>query len=313
MIAILLLATVTHGATPPMGDEARLLDTEPKDAKGACSVRAAADAATRRPAQAEPNISVFAKFVRMIAKERGISLTEAGDLLYAMGVRGYDCGPDEDDLEELAKTKLKPINFYYFPDWFGRGLQDWDIDYSDKASEADCLRLAKRFRIPRIMVVPPGFTDGKENEEEFGKILANLKKFVAEAKREGITVTVESFGGAKNCCSYSKYLKRLLDAIPDLGFALDTGNLYYAGRGEDILEMMEYAKSRIAHVHLKDLTVDEKGKPAYVTLGRGAIPNEKIIKAVKDSYSGWYTLENTVGDTYDDTRRQVSVLKGWLK
>lgn len=260
---------------------------------------------------AEPNISVFAKFVRMTAKERGVSLSAAADLLYAAGVRGYDCGPDEPDLDELAATKLKPVNFYFFPDWFNTDIHDWERGYTDRTKPTECLNKAKKYGIPRIMVVPPNFTDGKENEAEFGKILAHMKAFVAEAKAAGITITIEDFGGTANPCSYAKYLKRFLTEIPDLKFALDTGNLVYAGRGEDILDMLEFAKGRIGHVHLKD---QPKANPrAYVTLGQGAVPNEKAVKGVAaQGYDGWYTLEEPVGDTYLDTVRQVAVLKGWL-
>jgi sugar phosphate isomerase/epimerase len=139
-----------------------------------------------------------------------------------------------------------------------------------------------------------------------------MKMFVAEGKKRGITITIEDFGGPANPGSHMKYLKRFLDEIPDLRFALDSGNLYYAGRGESILDMMEYAKGRIAHVHLKDQTKEDNRK--YATLGLGAVPNEKIVKTVAASgYKGWYTLENAVGgDTYTDTVRQVAVLKSWL-
>lgn len=262
-------------------------------------------------AKEEPNISVFAKFVRMTAKERGISLAEAADMLYAVGVRGYDCGPDEEDLDELAATKLKPINFYYFPDWFNTDIHDWERGYTDRTKPAECLAKAKRYGIPRIMVVPPNFTDGKESEPQFAQILAFMKGFVAEAKKQGITITIEDFGGTSNPCSYAKYLKRFMDEIPDIRFALDTGNLYYAGRGEDILEMMAYAKGRIGHVHLKDQPAGKNRE--YETLGLGTVPNEKIVKTVDAAgYDGWYTLEEPVGDTYTDTVRQVAVLKSWL-
>ena len=258
-----------------------------------------------------PQISVFAKFIRQTASERGISKTEAANLLHAIGVRGYDCGPDDTDLDELAATKLKPVNFYYFPDWLNRGLHDWNTYYASWTVPEECLAKARKYGIPRIMVVPPDFTDGKENEAEFTIIVEKMRGFVADAKRNGIVVTVETFGGTRNCCSYVKYLKRLLTGIPDLKFALDTGNLYYAGRGEDILELLEFAKDRIGHVHLKDQSA--KDNHEYVTLGLGAVPNEKIVKAVAaTSYDGWYTLENPVGDTYNDTVRQVALLKSWL-
>ena len=252
----------------------------------------------------EPNISVFASFIRRTAKQRNISLAEAADMLYALGVRGFDVGPDDADLPELAATKLKPINFYFFPKM-----------YAADNGAADCKRCldkAVEFGVPRVMVVPSHFTKDGNEAEEFEKDLSSMKMFVAEAKKRGITITIEDFGGPANPGSHMKYLKRFLDEIPDLRFALDSGNLYYAGRGESILDMMDYAKGRIAHVHLKDQTKEDNRK--YATLGLGAVPNEKIVKTVSASgYDGWYTLENSVGDTYTDTVRQVAVLKSWLK
>jgi len=252
----------------------------------------------------EPNISVFASFIRRTAKERGVSLAEAADMLYALGVRGFDVGPDDADLPELAATRLKPINFYFFPKMFAAD--------NGAADCKRCLDQAVKYGVPRVMVVPTHFTKDGNEAEEFAKDLSSMKMFVAEGKKRGITITIEDFGGPSNPGSHMKYLKRFLDEIPDLRFALDSGNLYYAGRGESILDMMDYAKGRIAHVHLKDQTKEDNRK--YATLGLGAVPNEKIVKTVSASgYDGWYTLENSVGDTYTDTVRQVAVLKSWLK
>lgn len=251
----------------------------------------------------EPNISVFASFIRRTAKQRNISIAEAADMLYALGVRGFDVGPRDADLPELAATKLKPINFYFFPKMFGSDNGAEDCKF--------CLDKAVEFGVPRVMVVPTHFTKDGDQEKEFAMILSSMKMFVEEGRKRGITITVEDFGGTSNAGSYAKYLKRLLDEIPGLRFALDSGNMYYAGRGESILDMMEYAKGRIAHVHLKDQLPDNNRK--YATLGLGAVPNEKVVKTVAASgYDGWYTLENPVGDVYTDTVRQVAVLKSWL-
>ncbi len=260
--------------------------------------------------EAEPRISVFAKFIRMVAKEKQMTLAESAAALYDLGVRGYDCGPDEADLDELAATKLKPINFYYFPNWIPREGKAY---YVHQTTPEECLKKAEKYGIPRIMVVPPDFTDGQENEAEFALIVEKMRDFTAQAKARGIVVTAETFGGRRNCCSYAKYLKRLLTEIPDLKFALDSGNLHFAGRGDDVLELMAFAKDRIAHVHLKD-QLPAPDNRTYVTLGLGAVPNEKIVKAVAASgYKGWYTLENPVGDTYNDTVRQTALLKAWLR
>lgn len=256
------------------------------------------------PDAGQPNISVFAHFIRRTAKQQNISLAEAADKLYDLGVRGFDVGPDDKDLPELAATKLKPINFYFFPRMFAPD--------NGAADCKRCLDQAVKYGVPRVMVVPSSFTPCGNEAEEFAKTLSSMKMFVSEAKKRGITITVEDFGGPMNPGSHMKYLKRYLDEIPDLKFALDSGNLYYAGRGESILDMMEYAKGRIAHVHLKDQTKNNNRR--YASLGLGAVPNEKIVKTVAArGYDGWYTLENPVGDVYTDSIRQVAVLKYWLK
>ena len=251
----------------------------------------------------EPNISVFASVIGRMAKQRGITMAKAADMLYSAGVRGFDTSAEDANLPVLAATRLKPINLYCFPDM-----------YAEDNGAAECDRVldtAVKYGVPRVMVVPSNFRRDGDEANDFSLVLSAMKTFVAKGRERGVTVTVEDFGGIANPCSYAKYLKRLLDEIPDLRFALDSGNLYYAGRGDDILDMMKYAKGRIAHVHLKDQTREDNRK--YATLGLGAVPNETIVKTVAaDGYSGWYTLENLVGDAYIDVLRQVAVLKSWL-
>ncbi|MDD2461465.1 MAG: TIM barrel protein, partial [Kiritimatiellae bacterium] len=70
---------------------------------------------------------------------------------------------------------------------------------------------------------------------------------------------------------------------------------------------------RIRHMHLKDQTREDNRK--YATLGTGAVPNEAVVRLVhKSGYSGWYTLENPVGDDIlEDVRRQAGVVRAWCK
>ncbi len=261
----------------------------------ACAVSADAD---------RPKVSVFIHAVRRTAKQRGVSLAKAADMFYEAGVGGVDVDPDAADLAEISATKLKPINFYFFPKMFGPD--------NGAADCKRCLDQAVRFGVPRVMVVPSSFTEGGDEAAEFAKVLSSMRMFVEEGRKRGITITVEDYGGTSNPCSHAKYLKRLLDEIPGLCFALDSGNMYYAGRGESIVDMMNYAKGRIAHVHLKDMSREDNHK--YVTMGLGAVPNEEVVKAVSASgYDGWYTLENLVGaDAVADANRQIAVLKFWM-
>lgn len=254
---------------------------------------------------APENISVFAGTITRVARDHKVSQEKAAELLKAEGVVGFDTNFDNPALPDLVKTALRPINLYGF-------MKFLSSDNGRKQSD-DFVAAAVKYGVPRIMCVPDNFTDGNESEAEFVRIREGVRYLVAQAKAKGVTVTVEDYGGNRNPCSYAKYLRRFMTEIPDLRFALDSGNLYYAGRGEDIRDMMKWAEGRIAHVHLKDQTPEDNHK--YATIGLGAVPNAEVVRTMhKAGYTGWFTLENLVGsDCLEDVRRQVSVLRYWCE
>jgi len=257
-------------------------------------------------ARSEPvKLSVFAGTVERVAKAKGVPLGESAALLAEADVTGFDASYKDPKLPEFAKTGLKPINFYGWPKFLGPdgGAKDSD----------EFVAAAVKYGAPQIMVIPDDFSKDGDQEADYVRILAGLRKLVAKANAAGIAVTVEDYGNTNNACSHTKYLKRFLTDIPELGFALDSGNLYYAGRGEDIVDMARFADGRIRHVHLKDQTKEDNRK--YATLGTGAVPNEAVVRLVhKSGYRGWYTLENPVGDDIlEDVRRQAGVVRAWCK
>ena len=72
---------------------------------------------------AEPNISVFANSAGL--KRAQHLLGEAAERLYALGVR-VSMRTHEKDLDQLAATPLKIINFYYFAPMFDDSKFPWD-------------------------------------------------------------------------------------------------------------------------------------------------------------------------------------------
>lgn len=61
-------------------------------------------------------ISVFSGTVERVAKAKGVSLGESAALLAEAGVTGFDSSYKDPKLPELAKTGLKPINFFGWPE-----------------------------------------------------------------------------------------------------------------------------------------------------------------------------------------------------
>ena len=252
-----------------------------------------------------PKISVFASTIDKVAAERGVTLAEAADLLREAGVDGFDTSFNNPKLAEYASTSMRPASIYGFINFLAPD--------GGRASCDAFVAAAVKYGSPRIMCVPCNFTDGKESEEEYAKMRDGIARLVASAKAKGVACTVEDFGGDKNPCSWSKYLKRFMQDIPDLRYALDSGNLVYAGRGEDILDMMRFAEGRVEHVHLKDFK--HGSNRDYETIGLGCVPNAKIVRAMAaKGYANWYTLENPVGESrYEDVVRQVAMVRFWCK
>ena len=255
------------------------------------------------PCANSPKISVFSSTIDNVAKNYGISYAKAADKLREAGVDGFDCAYNSDRLPEYAATSLKPANLYGFIKF-----------YTEDGGRKQCdefVATAVKYGVKRIMCVPSNFTDGRENEAEFAKNVEGVRYLVAQGLKYGVAVTVEDYGGDNNPCSWIKYLKRFMNEIPELKYALDSGNLVHAGRGEDILEMMRFAQGRIEHVHLKDFK--HGGNRVRETLGLGNVPNAEIVRTMNaQGYDGWYTLEDLVGESrYEDVVRQVAVVRFW--
>jgi sugar phosphate isomerase/epimerase len=202
----------------------------------------------------------------------------------------------------LAKTALVPVNLY--------GFIDYRSPDGGAGANAAFIDTAVRYGVARVMCIPNDFEKGVPSEEAYAVLRKGLADLVAKGAARGVTVMVEDFGGVANACSHQRYLERFLADIPGLCFALDSGNLYWAGRGEDIRDAFRYAAGRISHVHLKDQRKDNRR--SYVTLGLGAVPNAEIVKTVhRQGYAGFYTLENPVGDVLEDVVRQVALVRHW--
>ena len=251
-------------------------------------------------------ISMFAEDVFAIAKQRQITVECAVDMVKAVGVSGFDIGYREDGLNDVLKAGLQPANLY--------GRVDFLSKDKGAADAEEFIAKAEKYGFKRIMVIPSDFTDGRANEDEFGRMVAGMRKLAEKAGEKGIVTMIEDFGNEANPCSCVSCLKRFMDEIPNLKVVLDTGNLYYAGRGEDILELLAFARGRIAHVHLKDQPRFANRK--FVSLGLGCVPNELICRelTVKTGYRGWITLENfEMNDVLADVCRQVAVLDCWRR
>ena len=254
----------------------------------ALAVAAVSLVATAGSCADKAKISTFAVHVYEVMEKRGLSMVEAVRAFKDCGVSGFDGEYTDPRLEELAATGLKPVMIY--------GVMSFRDPAKDEIEQDKYLGRAVSLGAKYMMIVPDHFGDLKDDPEdpayqaELAKTVVGLRKLVKKCLAAGICPMVEDFGYRVNPGSHFCNLKRYFAEIPDLKFALDTGNVMYSDRGEDILDEFEYFYGKIRHVHVKD---HPAGKPqAYALPGEGVVPNEKMLRRLfMNGYDGWVTLE----------------------
>lgn len=245
-------------------------------------------AAVQAATQAPVKISTFAMHLYEVMEKEGWTLQQTVDAFKARGVTGFDGEYTDPKLEDVAAAGLKPVMIY--------GVMSFRDPAKDEIEQEKYLSVAKKLGAKYMMIVPDHFGDLKDDpkdpayERELLKTIDGLKRLVAKCLAAGICPMVEDFGYRINPGSHFANLKRYFAAIPDLKFALDTGNVMYSNRGEDILDEFAYFHDKIRHVHVKD---HPQGRPRYYALpGTGVVPNERMLRQLfLEGYDGWVTLE----------------------
>ena len=254
----------------------------------AAAVAVAWGVASAGEAVPKAKISTFAVHVYEVMEKKGLSMAQAVAEFKSRGVAGFDGEYTDPKLEELKAAGLKPVMIY--------GTMSFRDPAKDEIEQEKYLNKAKSLGAKYMMIVPDHLGDLKDDpkdpayEREFLKTLDGLKRLTAKCLKAGICPMVEDFGYRTNPGSHFCNLKRYFAAIPDLNFALDTGNVMYSDRGTDILEEFEYFYGKIRHVHVKD---HPAGDPqGYALPGEGVVPNEKMLRRLfLQGYDGWVTLE----------------------
>ena len=233
-------------------------------------------------------ISTFALHVYEVMEKKGLTMAQAVAEFKKCGVTGFDGEYTDPRLDEVKAAGLKPVMIY--------GVMSFRAPAKDEIEPDKDLARAKGLGAKYMMIVPDHLGDVKDDpkdpkyEEEFLKTMKGLKRLTAKCIAAGIVPLVEDFGDRTNPGSHFCNLKRYFAEIPDLKFALDTGNVMYSDRGTDILEEYAYFHDKIRHVHIKD---HPAGKPqGYALPGEGVVPNEKMLRELfAEGYDGWVTLE----------------------
>ena len=156
------------------------------------------------------------------------------------------------------------------------------------------------------------------SQEECRKfILEYLNQATELAEQYGIQTVIENYSQPISTCATIADIDFYLSQIPQLGYALDTGNYWF--NDLDSLDACKLFLPRIAHVHLKDIqpmTTDAArtllGKRFdCVSPGSGVIHIAEILDVLTSfGYDGVFSLEvNTKNDLQKKLMQSMKYLQ----
>ncbi len=148
-------------------------------------------------------------------------------------------------------------------------------------------------------------------EECFSRIVEALGALADQAAGRGVTIGLEN----EHACNIGtgEETARVLAALdhPNLKVVWDPANALVAGEKAFPDGYRRLPPNRIAHVHVKDCTVEEH-RPTWGPLGDGWVNWQGQIAALAaDGYRGWLSLETHWGGPGGD-KLQASMICGRL-
>ena len=170
------------------------------------------------------------------------------------------------------------------------------------------LALCRRIGAANLMIVPGAMDESAcaamTREQMLARAIEAYRLAVREAN--GITVMFENTPQAHKPLCRPADCRAVLDAVPGLGFVLDTGNFQIAEPKEadskqDLLAAYALLKDRIARVHMKDTVrgsfrtgerCADGTKIRCVMTGAGEMPLRAVMEALqRDGYDGTVSVE----------------------
>ena len=177
----------------------------------------------------------------------------------------------------------------------------------------------EKLDVPILMPAPTiGAAKNADEYKEMQNLLIEALTEVAEyAKGSGVKVVIENQSSLLRPDSKIDDLRYILEAVPELGFVLDSGNFFCIG--EDVLKAYESLKDRMVRCHCKDWAFNPYGMyirenmPRFegVAIGDGVLPLDEMFKKFRDdNFDGGVVLEiNARKLTLDMLERSIEFLR----
>lgn len=207
-------------------------------------------------------------------------------LLGVSGIEGFgltDLLPDDDDLAE----HLNNLGTTFVGAYYGASLVQPEAHAQEMAEFEQTVREIARLGGDVVAVGGGRHFDGKE-KEHWPLLIAGVREMGRIAAQHGVKLAYHPHQGTLvfEKPEVERFVEDTKNESPQVGLTFDTAHFHCGGM--DIREWMVRLRSRVVHVHLKD--VNEKGE--FVELGKGKLDLEGFLRELlTGGYQGWLTIE----------------------
>ena len=252
-------------------------------------------------------LSVFYHHLRVASEQTGRPLPDILAHARSLGVESVVLDPSDavpGVLNPLADAGLAVGSV---PMWFRFTEDTFDLSYE---SFVETLRAAGA---PQVLIIPSFYRQGEDRSRAFQKVVEGIAAVTRICRAAGIVPTLENFDAPESPCCNPSDVAAILDAVPELGYCLDTGN--FAIVDESPLPLCERYAVRVPFIHAKDrlATASYGPRPRTTASGRllypgpvgeGEVPFREIFATLRKGGMG----DVPVAMEFYDTDRMLDCL-----
>ena len=192
----------------------------------------------------------------------------------------------------LAQRGLALAAFAYA----AAGFTDPERYDADLVGAEEALAFARAMGVP-LCLAGPASPSGQDYDRCFAQAIRFYRAVAERGAAAAVTVCVHPHSHYGSLVESAAEYDALLAATEDAGLMFNPDAGHIVRGGQDLMACLRRHRSRIAHVHIKD--VDAKGN--WQRLGGGRIPWREALDFLRDTgYAGWIVAEEESDAAFAD-------------
>jgi sugar phosphate isomerase/epimerase len=207
--------------------------------------------------------------------------------------------------DALAGRGLAPAAFAYA----ATGFTAPERYEADLAGAEQALAFARAMGVP-LCLGGPAAPSREDHERSFAQAVRFYRAVAERGAAAGVVVCVHPHSHYGSLVESADEYDALLAATEDVGLMFNPDAGHIVRGGQDLMACLRRHRSRIAHVHIKD--VDAAGN--WQPLGGGRIPWREVLDFLQESgYTGWIVAEEESDAAHADQAAAILVNRTYLR